>query len=343
MIAADDQCLVDGFGQRFDCAASVSAIEWIDDVAWYACGDGMVRRFQLGGEYRPLPVHGGAILCAAIDPTGGALLTGGDDGRLVRLSRDGDTEELGHFGRYWVEHVVAGSQSGIIVAGVGKEAVVWRKGSTMASHRYGFGSTVGGVALDAKGRRLAVSHYGAVALLYASSADSGRVELSWAGSHLGCTLSPDGAYVISAMQETGLHGWRLPQMSDLAMNGYRAKTRSFSWSRRGRWLATSGDLAAIVWPFQDKDGPLGKRPLLLGQAETIVSRVAFHPRHDILAIGYADGAVALVRIDDERVAAVESANGAAISALAWRSDGGMLAWGDENGRTGLLDMNSQSR
>lgn len=343
MIALDEAVLADRFGRRLACEASVSAIEWVGDVAWFACGDGAIRRADMTGDYKPLAAHQGAILTAALDPNGQSLLTGGDDGRLLRVARDGAVEEFGSFGRHWVDHIAASAQSGLIVAGVGKEAMVWKRGATKPTHRFAFASTIGGLALDAKGKRLAVTQYGGASLLYANSSDSGRLELQWGGSHLACTIAPDGDYLISAMQETGLHGWRLGDMTDLAMRGYRAKTRSFSWNRRGKWLATSGDTSAILWPFDSKTGPMGQRPLLLGASEALVSRVAFHPRQDILAIGYADGVVALHNVEDDRALEVERPGGEAISALSWRGDGSVLAWGAEDGRCGLLDIGSQPR
>jgi WD40 repeat protein len=343
MIDLDDKALVDSHGQRLAFGAPVTALVWIGDTAWFACGDGRAHCVSSAGDRETFAVHKGAILCATAHPDGQSLLTGGDDGRLLRLSADGEVEELGAFGRHWVEHVVASPQSGLIVAAVGKEAVIWKPGQRDAAHRYGYGSTIGGLALDPKGKRLAASHYGGVTLTYASSADSGRVEMKWGGSHLACTMSPDGGYLVSAMQETGLHGWKLPQMADMAMSGYQGKTRSFSWSRRGKWLATSGDNAVIVWPFEGKTGPMGKRAVTLGGSDALVTRVAFYPLEDIIAAGYADGAVALLRVGDESFALVQAADGEAVSALAWSANAEMLAWGDEGGGGGLLAMNTLPR
>lgn len=338
MIGLTDRPLADQFGKRFDLGAAVSAVEWIGGQAWFACGDGVVRRLSADGTSADIAVHDGAILCAAPGPDRRSLLTGGDDGRVVRVAADSTTEELGHFGRHWVDHIIASPQSGVIVAAVGKEAVVWKSGHRQPSHRYAFASTIGGIALDAKGKRLAVTGYGGATLLYASAADSARTILDWRGSHLQCTLSPDGAFLVSAMQETGLHGWKLPDKTDLAMSGYHGKTKSFSWSKRGKWLATGGHFSIVIWPFQGKNGPMGGRAVTLGASSALVTRVAFNPQIDVLAAGYADGSVNLLRLDDEGFASVEIAGGSAISALSWRDDGAVLAWGAEDGRTGLLDM-----
>ena len=330
--------LVFTHGRRLAPGAPVSAIVWLGDAAALALGDGSVRFAGMGGERERVDAHKGAILSAARHPDGAALVSGGDDGRVLRIGGDGAVTELGAFGRDWVGGIAANTRSKLIVASAGAVTAVWLPGAARPSHAFAFPSTVGGIALDAKGLRLAVSHYGGAALLYPKSAGSSRVALEWAGSHLACTLSPDCGYLVTATQELRLHGWRLPIGVDMAMSGYRAKTRSFSWDRRARWLATSGDARVILWPFDGKHGPMGRKPNLTGARGALVTMVAFHPAQDILAVGYADGAVVLARIDSDDFVLVDEPGSAGISALVWNDTGTMLAWGDEDGGAGVLDM-----
>ena len=103
------------------------------------------------------------------------------------------------------------------------------------------------------------------------------------------------------MQENALHGWKLADGKHMRMTGYPAKVKSLSWSAKGKWLASSGAPAAIVWPFQAKDGPMGKAPLELGtRGNAMVTSVACHPSQDIAAIGYDDGMVMAVRFADAK-------------------------------------------
>jgi WD40 repeat protein len=329
--------LVERKGRRLSFGAEPTAIVWSGDTAAVALGDGTVQWIGNDGGVVQHAVHAGAILSACRHPDGASVVTGGDDGRVCRATPGGEVQILGNFERKWVEHLVSSAASGLIVAGVGRDAVVWKKGANEPSHRFSLGATIGGMDLDGKGKRLAVSYYNGAALLYASTPDSGRVELPFGGSHLACTLSDDGRYLITAMQETGLHGWQIPEMRDMRMSGYSAKTRSFSWDRRGKWLATGGDSSAIVWPFEGKTGPMGKAPLLRGTRDgTNVTRVAFHPRDEIFAVGYSDGVVALARLADEQLLVLDD-QGAAISALAWDGAGTRLCWGGEDGRVGIMD------
>jgi WD40 repeat protein len=238
--------------------------------------------------------------------------------------------------RKWVNHLVASAASGVIAAAVGKEAIVFRDGRE--AHRFAYPTTVGGLALDAKGRKLAASHYGGATIRLALAADDKGVTLAWSGSHLAVTLSPDADYLITAMQENALHGWRLPDKTDLRMDGYPAKTRSLSWDKRGRWLATSGAESAIVWPFAGKLGPQGKAPLQPGQREALVTAVAFHPSEEVLAIGYADGAAMLVRFADQLGMELDEPGEGAVTALAWSADGKRIAIGDDAGRGAIVEV-----
>ena len=78
--------------------------------------------------------------------------------------------------------------------------------------------------------------------------------LEWKGSHLDVTFSPDGRFLVTAMQEPTLHGWRLADGKHMRMSGYAAKVQSMSWSADGKWLATSGADAArpVAVPVQGR-------------------------------------------------------------------------------------------
>lgn len=322
-------------GRRLALGAAATSARWIGNECFFALGDGAVLAAPRQGDTRRISAHDGAILSATLHPDGARLVTGGDDGRVNFVAPDGGVQTIAEL-RKWVDHLVASAASNVIVAGAGKQAVVFKENAE--AHRFGYPSTIGGLALDAKGRRLAASHYGGATLRYVLAADDKGQELKWTGSHLAVTLSPDAQYVITAMQENSLHGWRLPEKTDLRMDGYPAKTRSMDWDKRGRWLATSGANAAIVWPFAGKLGPQGKPPLQPGEREALVTAVAFHPQEEVLAIGYADGAAILVRFADQLGMELDEPGEGPVSALAWSADGKRIAIGDEAGRGAIVDV-----
>jgi WD40 repeat protein len=114
--------------------------------------------------------------------------------------------------------------------------------------------------------------------------------------------------------------------------------RSLDWSADGKWLATSGSTQLILWPFQSKDGPMGKTPQLLAPTEHHVEAVACHPKQAVVAAGYADGLILLVRIDDGAEVLARKPGDAPVSALAWSADGKLLAFGTEDGSAGVIDL-----
>ena len=199
-------------------------------------------------------------------------------------------------------------------------------------------STVEGIAFAPKGLRIAVARYNGATLHFPAAAGK-PVELEWAGAHMAVTFSPDGNFLVTAMQENALHGWKLADAKHMRMTGYPAKVKSMSWGPKGRWLASSGAPAAIVWPFQAKDGPMGKAPLELGtRGDVMVTAVGFHPTDEIVAIGYSDGMILAGRCADQKEVVLRRASKGAVNAVAWDNAGRRLAFGTEPGDCGVVDI-----
>ena len=314
--------------QSVSFGAFVVEAGFLGDSAAFALGDGTVRRL-VGEEAETTAVHGGAILTATV--ADGKLLTGGDDGRVALTDAVGKVEKLAERPRKWIDQIAAGP-GGVVAFSAGKQAVV--RFADGRERAFDHARSVGGLAFAPKGLRLAVARYDGVTLWWAGT-DAEAVSLTWKGAHTAVTFSPDGRNVVTAMQENALHGWRLGDGKDMRMTGYPSKPRSLSWSTKGRFLATSGANAAILWPFHFKDGPMGKQPLELGVREVLVTRVACHPAEEMLAIGYQDGMVLVVRFADGKEALLRRPGDGPVSALAWDASGRRVAFGTEQGAAGV--------
>lgn len=318
----------------FAVGAHVVSAAFLGETPVLALADGTARLDPVGSD-RSVIVHpDGAILVAAQD--GRRLLTGGDDGLVRSLSGDGAVATLADARGRWID-ALAMAPGGAVAWSSGKSVTAQDDKGRQRSWQAP--STVQGLAFAPKGYRLAASHYNGVSLWFPNT-ESPPEALSWKGSHLDVTWAPDGRFVVSSMQENTLHGWRLPEKADMRMSGYPSKTRSFSWSHDGKWLATSGADAAIVWPFGSKEGPMGQAPRECGIRPAKVSRVAFHPGALVLAVGYEDGFVLLCRLADGTELLVRKsdvANGP-VTALAWDRKGRRLLVGADAGAGGLLTL-----
>src|SRR4029453_10395103 len=111
-----------------------------------------------------------------------------------------------------------------------------------------------------------------------------------------------------------------------------------SWSAGGKELATSGADTVIIWPFTSKDGPMGKEPAMLAPLQARVSMVACHPKQDIMAAGYSDGTILIVRLEDGAEILVRRNGSEPVSAAAWNEKGPPRAFGPEDGDAGILEF-----
>lgn len=278
--------------------------------------------------------HGGGILVSAADAQ--RIVTGGDDGKLVATDRDGKVETLATDERKrWIDQVALGPD-GAVAWSTGKIARV-RTGKGEV-REYQAASTVGGLAFFPKGFRVAIAHYNGVTLWFPNASGAKPETLEWKGSHLGVTLSPDGRFLVTTMQESTLHGWRLVDAKHMRMSGYSARVRSLSWSHDGGLLATSGSEQLILWPFDGKDGSMGRQPTMFASSPARCTRVACHPKQPVTAAGFADGTVLLVRLEDGALIMAREADGQSVSALAWDATGQLLAFGTEQGDARVLTL-----
>lgn len=305
--------------------------------AAFALGDGTIH-FTDVESWTHIKAHDGAVLALAQDISAEGFLSGGDDGKFNRVSPEGVTL-LAEFGMKWVDHAAsfASPKAGLLACTVGKNLHLFDgKGEKIRS--FAHPSTVTGIAFDAKGKRVAASHYNGASMWFTGSNATTPRLLEWKGSHIGVAVHPEGEAVVTAMQENALHGWRLSDGQHMRMTGYPAKTESMGFTRNGKWLASSGADSIVLWPFFG-GGPMGKPPVEIAQIEGIVcTRVACHPRDELVAAGYANGVVLIAQIGTQRVVVLTEGGPAPVSALAWSPDGARLMFGTESGLAALVDL-----
>lgn len=310
--------------------AHVVAGGFLDDEAVFATGEGEIV-FASGRRVAAHP--NAAILEAVCD--GEKIYTCGDDGRVAATDAEGAVETLAEIKNKWVDHVALGPD-GALAWSAGKTAYVRTK---KGEKSLDVPSTVGGLAFAPKGFRLAVAHYNGVSLWFPNS-DAKPDFLEWKGSHLCTRWSPDSKFLITTMQESALHGWRIADNKHMRMSGYPSRIRSFNFSHDGKWMATSGAEAVVMWPFASKDGPMGKDPGMIATARqgSRVSCVACHPSSEALAVGYSDGMVLMVRTNDAAEILVRGPEGGEVTTLAWHANGMAMAYGTDEGKAGVLHL-----
>lgn len=322
--------------------APVTAIVVQGQCAAVALGDGRVRLVDLqtadaaAAVMEDMPAHDGAVLSLAADPAGRGFLSGGDDGRVIRLRPGASPVEIAAFPGRWIETVVAEPGAATYAFIVGRQLHLRAARDDAPLAVLDHLTTVAGVAFHPKGKRVAAAHYKGVSLWWTHGNPQTPTRLEWNGSHVAVTWSPNGKYIVTGTQENTLHGWRLADRVDLQMHGYPAKPRSFAWTRSGNWLATSGAETIVCWPFAG-NGPMGKKPREIGWSDSqLVTRVAAHPRREIVAAGFANGTILLVDIASRDEVTARPAGGGAVTALAWAGSGTQFLFGTDSGAIGVI-------
>ena len=303
--------------------------------AAFALGDGNLHLFDPKG-WNKVSVYDGAALSLVPHPAASGFCLGGDDGRLMAVTPEGQVSEIAKFGSKWVEHVAGFAGKTPLIAATAGKNLYLLSGSGEVLKTLAHPSTVTGIAFDTKGKRVAASHYGGASLWFTGSNADPR-KLEWKGSHIGVALHPAGEALVTAMQENALHGWSLPEGKHMRMAGYPAKTESLGFTRSGRWLATAGAESIVLWPFFG-GGPMGKAPMELGMGEGIVKRLATHPEHEVVAAGFDTGMVIVADVQKEQVLPVCGPGRGAITALDWDAAGARLAIGTETGFAAIVDF-----
>jgi WD40 repeat protein len=333
-----------GVTRPLDAFVVAAAFDRVGSQAAFALGDGTIRTVdpQAWDGWAMHEAHDGGVLALAADAAPTGFVSGGDDGRFRRLSNDGVLADIAGFGSKWVEHVASffDGKTALLACAERKNVHVFADGADgwTETKCLAHPSSVAGVTFDGRGKRVAAAHYNGASLWFVGAKEDKPRLLEWKGSHIGVVIHPDGSAVVTAMQENALHGWRLADGQHMRMSGYPAKTAAMSFSRTGKWLATSGADAVVCWPFFG-GGPMGKAPLeLAGGAGVLCSFVACHPVQDVVAAGFADGMIILADIASQRILPAVRATGSPVSAMAWSPTGTHLAFGTEAGQAGLIDL-----
>ncbi|MCB2099428.1 MAG: WD40 repeat domain-containing protein [Rhodobacterales bacterium] len=301
-------------------------------------GDGSLRALPLTPEttgYAGLAAVDGVPLVAARDLDGG-LLIGTDGAGLVALRGEALAPVAAAEG--WINALAVHPGAGLRAFAADRRVTVL-DGTGQARLTTGeHDSTVAGLAFSPDGAWIAAAHYGGVLVWATDDPRAAPVRLDWHGSHTVVSWSPDGRFIVTAMQDKEMHAWRWQDRKSLRMSGYPSKIRALSWTADGRYLAASGADTVTSWDCSGQ-GPMGRAPLEFGYVYNgTVRQVAAHPERLLVAGGYSDGTILIGRIEQETAVIARPSSGAPVVALDWSPDGRRLVGVDEAGAAAVMHL-----
>ncbi|UTW52079.1 WD40 repeat domain-containing protein [bacterium SCSIO 12827] len=315
-----------------------TVIEPAEARAVIGYGDGTIRGIglMLGGVQPSVLAQVSATpITAAVDIGGAGVLIGTDGGDLLRLDGS-DVVKLAETGGPWIGEVAVHSGRGLRAFAAAKALTVLDAGGAVVFEAADHPSTVAGLSFSPDGTRIAAAHYGGVSVWKLTEPGQKPVRLDWHGSHTAVAWSPNGQFIVSAMQDKEMHCWRWKDRTGMRMSGYPSKIRAIAWTADGQYVAASGADTVTSWDCSGK-GPSGKPPLEFGYVyDGVVRQVAAHPADHVVAGGYSDGTVLIGAIEQETAMIARPASGHAVTGLAWTADGGILVATDESGAVAVM-------
>ena len=349
--------LIELLGGHWRFEQPVTAAAWSGDgsVAAFGLGDGTVAlararwpggpevraRASGGLEVHPPPTpnppvsrlaaHSGACRALVAEP-GAGFLSGGEDGRVLRIGRDGTVEPDAELAVSRVDLLAAGA-AGWRACAAGREVILAGRSRTILT----LPGEATALGFDAAGRRLAVAYVDGASIWSDDGAPlrrrhcrGGPQALAWSPDDawlaLGLTLGPDAG---------GVRAWRLADGVELIPGGESRKVGSLGFSFDGLLLAASGAPRVLYWRLDARERA-APRQCGLPSSRAPVRAVAFHPSRPLIAAGYASGAVLLCRPGSDDVLFIKGAGGGPTLTLAWSLDGEHLALATEGGEAGLV-------
>ncbi|MBL0931850.1 MAG: hypothetical protein IBJ15_17265 [Alphaproteobacteria bacterium] len=332
--------------REFDFAAYVSGAAFSADgeTAAFALGSGLVKLVTIAdNSTREVEAHNGASLSFAPHPDGVSFVSGGDDGRLVRIGVDGSLAEIGKAQGRWID-ALATHKNGGIACGVGKEIWYWAPGGTEPKKLGPHPSTITALDFSPDGSRVAAAHYGGASIWQVRNPASAPRKMEWKGSHVAIKYAPNAKFLATTTQDNAIHVWRLANGQDMQMAGYRTKVKFLAWTADARFLLSDAADCFVCWDFSGK-GPEGQPPVEYGFGDGAgMTGIVAHPDSGFVCGGFENGALRLGDMDSRRDLELRAPADTQkpIRAMAWSPDGWRIAAGAEDGYAVVFDLKNKS-
>lgn len=305
---------------------------FLDANPAFICVDGRSVIIDESGQHEKA-LHEGDVLVIAESHRQDGVWTAGEEGHILRMGANGNATCMADVERTWVS-ALAVHDSGLFAYAFSRTVVIQHPCG--AIQQLALERPAEALSFDRQGRHLAIGCYDMI-IVQTLKSDK-RIELESKGVPTRVEFSPDARFIIVASRDATLYGWCLETSGRFRMVGYGRPVRDWSWSADQAWLVTDAGNGGVAWTFDGDNGPIGKKPVLLGdRTDQDVVAVHCHPLHDWVAMGYGDGLMVLESFAGDTRAILGQSDAGGVSCLRWRNDGKFLVFGTESGMCGVIE------
>lgn len=318
--------------QEYEIGTNITVLSMTDMGCAVGLGDGRVLSFT-GQEASELVQHDGAVTTLIATPKNQIISTGQDG--LIFCAEEGKNTEMRAADGAWIEVSAYHSPKGIYAFAVGNTVVLCAGTKEIASY-FDHPSTITGLAFSPSGNEIAVSHYDGISIWPIGSDAQPRI-LSWKGSIVGVSWSPNGRYIVASTQDREIHIWDMVSGKDFRFGGFKGKVRQVGWSNCSNYMVTSGADVIAAWPVAGDPGSFP--PKEIGYVfSASVSAIAIGEKLDRVAGGFTDGSVLIGNIRNGEALIARVGTGAEVTQMQWNQDQSELLYGTRDGIIGTLTL-----
>lgn len=194
-------------------------------------------------------------------------------------------------------------------------------------------SVVRAMAFSPDGTTLAVAYANGLSRWSLLALDQPPIETPLTGMPTGLVWHPDGAWLTVSMAAAGFYLIDTARNHATLRSSFPAPVRSAVFSTTTNTVVASGAFRVAAWDLADGEAVLTGKPGLV-----LVSAVATSPNRNLVATGYANGLLSLAEIGQPSEILLREDTGAAITAMAWSSNGHYLALAGADGSAALVEF-----
>lgn len=229
--------------------------------------------------------------------------------------------------------VLAASPDGKTIAFACAEQVRISTSDASTQHSVPAASAVTAMAFSPDGLTLAVAHANGLSRWNLQALDQPPVETPLPGTPARLDWHPDGTWLTASMATDGFCLIDPVRNRATPRGNFPSPVRSAIFGRTSNTVVASGAFRVAAWDLADGQAVLtGKAGLVL------ISAVAACPDRNLVAVGYANGLLSLAEIGQPSEILLREDTGAAITAMAWSSNGTYLALAGNDGSAALVEF-----
>jgi len=307
-----------------------------------ASADDTVRIWSLAVTPAAAPFRqGDGVNAVAVSPDGALIASGGRDGQLHLLTRDGRDQVApveAHRGA--VASLAFASDGGRLVTGGEDGAVrLWTPALLPAgAPLVGHSGTVTGVAFLPDGRRLVSSGQDGTVRLWSLSGQPLGTLRGHEGAINGLAVAPDGAHIASCGDDGTMRLWALKDDGTAVptvFRGHEGRVTRVAFSPDGQHIVSAGqDNTVRMWTLQGKAAEPWR--------DDRVTSVAFSPDGQRVLTGRFNGTVTLRRLDGGLAAEPFRGHQGVVTSVGFFPDGKYFVSGSKDGTVRLWTLEGSS-